>query len=173
MSSCQRAERETYLIPADFIGRVQIIFNQNGIPVKYQNGYGRDTIYTPKVGAPVKYEDGRRLYEIPENGILLTQFKDDYGIIDRRYFSVDNKGKRLQLEVYQLDHSKLDSTTWVVKNKNRKGIFGDGTSGSYGNANIAYQEFFVSSYNMLDSIMAKENGDKFEERLHKLTGSDF
>ena len=169
-NSCQRAERETYLIPSDFTGRVQIIFNQNGIPVKYQNEYGRDTTYTPKVGAPIKYENGRRLYEIPENGILLTQFKDNYGFINRTYFSVDKKGNRLPLEVYELDHYKRDSTRWVVKDKNKKGIFGDGTSGSYGNMNVAFQDFIVSSANTLDSFYKKEYKDKFMINLNKAAG---
>ena len=88
ISSCQRAEPETYLIPSEFKGKVQIIFNQNAIPVKYKNEYGRDTIYTPQLGNPIKYESGRRVYEIPSNGILLTQFKNNDGFIDRKYFLI-------------------------------------------------------------------------------------
>ena len=64
VSSCyQRAEPETYLIPSNFTGEVNILFNQNGVPTKYKNEYGQDTIYTPKIGNPMKYENGRRVYE--------------------------------------------------------------------------------------------------------------
>ena len=65
-------EPETYLIPKGFTGRVNVIFNQ-------------------KNGAAIKYENGRRIYEIPSNGILLTQIKDEYGIINHQYYYVDSR----------------------------------------------------------------------------------
>ena len=56
MLSCNNPESETYLIPQGFTGRVNVIFSR-------------------KDGAPTKYENNRRVYEIPANGVLLTQFK--------------------------------------------------------------------------------------------------
>ena len=50
---------------------------------------------------------------------------------------------------------KRDSTRWIVNDKSKKGIFGDGTSGSYGNEHIFFQDFIVSSYNSLDSFYPK------------------
>ena len=62
-SSCiQRADPEKHLIPKGFAGPVIIIYDQ-------------------KDGNPEKYNDGFRIYEIPENGILRTQFKHPSGWI--------------------------------------------------------------------------------------------
>ena len=95
ITSCyQKAEPETYLIPSFYTGKVNILFNQTSIPVKYTNEYNKDTIYTSQIGAPIKYENVRRIYEIPYTGILLTQFKENDGFIDRQYYSVDSEGKR-------------------------------------------------------------------------------
>lgn len=169
--SCnQKAEPETYLIPSDFNGEVNILFNQNGIPVKYKNEYGRDTIYTPKLGNPIKYENGRRIYEIPANGILLTQFKDTYGFIDKKYFSVNNNGERMPMKVFDYEYNKDGTIKWVVNNKNEKGIFGDGTTGSYGNINIAFEDFIVCSYCELDSFYTNEYRINFDGNIEKITG---
>ncbi len=171
LSSCnQKAEPETYLIPSEFKGEVNILFNQDGVPVKYKNEYGRDTVYTPEIGEKTKYENGRRLYEIPSSGILLTQFKTNDGFIDRKYYSVDSTGRRMALEVFKFEHFKKDSAGYVVNDKNQKGIFGDGTSGSYGNMNIAFQDFTVCSYNELDSFSTKGYRKNFDSKIEKITG---
>ncbi|MBN8687574.1 MAG: hypothetical protein J0M10_11155 [Chitinophagales bacterium] len=170
LCSCnQKPEPETYLIPSDFIGKVNILFNQNGTPVKYKNVNGQEVIHTPQIGEPVKYENGRRVYEIPASGILLTQFKDEYGFVDRKYYSVDATGKRTELEVFKFEHFKKDSAGYVVKNNIQKGVFGDGTSVSYGNMNLKAQDFYVSAYNQLDSFFTKEYLKNFNEKVERIT----
>jgi hypothetical protein len=63
LSSCiQRADSERHIIPKGFAGLEIIIYDQ-------------------KDGSPAKYNDGFRVYEIPENGILKTQFKHQSGYI--------------------------------------------------------------------------------------------
>jgi hypothetical protein len=171
LSSCyQKAEPETYLIPSNYTGEVNILFNQNGVTEKYKNEYGRDTVFVPELGAPVKYENGRRLYKISTDGILLTQFKENDGFIDRQYYSVENNGKRTPLEIFKFEHFKQDSAGYVVSDPNKKGIFGDGTSGSYGNMHIFFQDFTVGSYNQLDSFNAKEYRKHFDDKIEKITG---
>lgn len=171
LSSCnQKPEPEIYLIPADFTGNVNILFNQNGTPVKYKDVNGHEAIYTPQTGQPVKYEDGKRVYEIPADGILLTQFKPEFGIVDRKYYSVDSARKRTELEVFKFEHFKKDSAGYVVKNKDQKGIFGDGTSMSYGNMNIKAQDFTVSTFSQLDSFSTKEYLKNFNEKIERITG---
>ena len=171
LSSCgQKAEPETYLIPSNYTGEVNILFNQTGVPIKYKNEYGRDTMYIPKSGAPVKYENGRRLYEIPQDGILLTQFKENDGFIDRQYYSVGSNSKRTPLKVFKFEHFKQDSAGYIVDDPHEKGIFGDGTSGSYGNMNVFFQDFTVCSYNQLDSFNTKEYRRYFDDKIEKVTG---
>jgi hypothetical protein len=60
--SCTRkAEKEKFLIPKDYRGRVVVFFDQ-------------------KKGFKKEYIDKARIYRIPANGILLTQFSENPGI---------------------------------------------------------------------------------------------
>jgi hypothetical protein len=156
---------EIYLIPKGFTGKVNIIFNQNGIPKKYQTLTGKDTVYICEVGTPIKYEKGTRVYEIPSDGILLTQFSDEYGFTNRKYFYVDEQGKRYPLETYNYIHRDSGQIKYNVKDIQKIGIFGDGTTGSYGNENIKYQEFVVSNYQNLQIIFSKEKNHEFETKV--------
>ncbi len=61
--SCNKSESEIVIINENYIGRVIVIFNQED-------------------GEPVNYYDNKRVYVIPENGILKTQFSDNNGIGD-------------------------------------------------------------------------------------------
>jgi hypothetical protein len=148
-------EPETYLIPKGFRGRVSIIFNQ-------------------KDGAPIRYENGRRIYEIPSNGILLTQFKDEYGIINHEYYYVDSFGSRYGLPIYQDEHKNDGTITPVVKNMNEIGIFLDGTTGVYGNTDdirsVKWQEFIVTNYTSYNRL---EPLDSFENRVKKIINYEY
>lgn len=168
LGSCQKAEPEIFLIPENFTGKVQIIYNQNGIPIKYKNEYGKDTIYTPKIGKPIKYEKNARVYEIPENGILLTQFPNNDGIINQKYFIVNKNGERKFIEV-------IDKQDYQKSNidKNKIGIFGYAVSGVYGNQNIPYQEFIVSTYNEVDNFYTQKYEDALYEKVRKEIGVDY
>ncbi len=156
LSSCsQKAEPETYLIPASYAGKVNILLNE-------------------KNGVAKKYEGGRRVYEIPADGILVSQFKVNDGFIDREYYSVDAKGKRTRLEVFKYKHREDGSIEWIVKDKKEKGVFNDGISGQYSSTAssraVSYQEFTVSNYATLDSFFTKQYQTSFDERLEKITG---
>ena len=58
--SCQNRESEIFILPENYNGYVLVIFNQ-------------------KDGEEPKYFEGKRLYIIPDNGILKTQFEAEYG----------------------------------------------------------------------------------------------
>jgi hypothetical protein len=155
MLGCQNPEPEDYLIPQGFTGRVNIIFNQ-------------------KNGVAPKYENARRVYEIPQDGILLTQFKDEYGLVNRRYYYVDSNGKKVPLKIYEYEYNKDGTTKWIIKNPGEVGIFSDGTTGQYGNEDdsksVKWQEFVVSSYSLLDSFYTVDYKKKFDDRIEKITG---
>jgi len=147
MIGCKNPEPETYLIPQGFTGRVNVIFSR-------------------KDGIPPKYENGRRVYEIPPSGILVTQFKDEYGFIDHQFYYIDSNGKRTPLKIYKYDYNKDGTVKWIVKDSTEIGIFSDGTTGQYGNPPNAvwWQEFVVASYNGLDTL---EPLNSFEDRVRK------
>jgi hypothetical protein len=131
--SCNYPEPESYLIPYKYVGKVNVIFNQ-------------------KLGNPPLYENGRRLYKIPSNGILLTGFKDEEGFVDHKYYYVDTNGNKKPLKIFRYDYNKDGTVKWIINDSNEIGIFGDGTNGVYGNSKYRYQEFKVSSFRFLDSI---------------------
>jgi len=90
--SCQFAEKEKYLISANYIGNKYIFSNlKNGTPRQYD-------------------EKGSRIYSIPESGILITQFKETYGIINKVFFYKAKDGKQIELKgiPFQDDKTSLD-----------------------------------------------------------------
>lgn len=63
-------EQEVLVVPKNFKGYVLVIFNQ-------------------KNGQPIRYMGKKRVYEIPANGMLKTQFKVNNGWRDLREYYVD------------------------------------------------------------------------------------
>ncbi len=103
VSYISRPEPESFLIPDDFEGKFIVI-------------YGEECGKNPIV------EDGRRIMEIPSNGVLVVQSEFEAGIIDHKYYFVDNQGNRLEVKKHE---NYSDGTT------NIPGV-GLGGSGSMG-----------------------------------------
>jgi hypothetical protein len=147
---CKQPEPETYLLPYGFTGKVNVIFNQSN-------------------GAPVRYERGRRIYEIPPNGILLTQFKDEEGVVNHEYYYIDSTGKRTQLEIFSDDEKD--------KIKDTIGVFRDGTVGVYGNSDdpksLSYQEFYITNGNNFEMYFTHQYQKEFDDKVRLVTGYDF
>lgn len=70
VASCLYNDDEVFIVPKYFTGYIIVIYNQEH-------------------GAPKEYNDGRRLYEIPYNGILKTQFPSYSGLTRMPEFYVD------------------------------------------------------------------------------------
>ncbi len=72
---------------------------------------------------------------------------------------------------------KIGTVRWLVDDTTRKGIFLDGTSGQYGSDGdaraVQFDEFVVSSKEMLDSFFKKEYLRAFDDRIEKVTGLRF
>src|SRR4051812_14822930 len=105
LAGCQNPEPADFLIPKGYTGRVAVVFEQ-------------------KQGEKPKYLNGRRIYDIPANGILLTQFKAEFGFIDYRYFLIDSNGRQTALSIYQYEHNKDGTVKYLVQEKEKPGIFG-------------------------------------------------
>jgi hypothetical protein len=73
-----KAEPETFLIPQNFRGKIVIFYEE-------------------KCGQEPVYEHGRRIYKLPENGILITNFKKTRGILDQEFYFVDETGNRIPI----------------------------------------------------------------------------
>jgi len=76
---------ETFLIPEDFKGVVYII-------------------YDDQIGEPKEFEGFRRVYRIPETGVLFTNFKQTQGIHNRKFYYVSKTGKRNELGILDYRH---------------------------------------------------------------------
>lgn len=75
------AQPETFLIPEDFKGVVYVIYDE-------------------RIGEPKEFEGLRRVYKIPETGVLFTKFKQTQGIHNRKFYYVDKKGARKELGIF-------------------------------------------------------------------------
>jgi hypothetical protein len=85
----KRESRDTFLIAKGYRGKVHILFNQPD-------------------GAPEKWEDNRRIFEIPSDGFLATQAKCEWGRLDIRCFTVDSDAKRQSLRWISTKDSSPD-----------------------------------------------------------------
>lgn len=89
LAGCNRAEPETFLVPDGFTGHILIV-------------QGRAE------GAPAVVEDGRRVYMIPADGVLITQATENTGTVDERFFYLRPDGTRR--EVTEREFSTLPDT---------------------------------------------------------------
>ena len=89
INSCaQQGEDSIRLIPEGYQGVVLIIFNQED-------------------GEPKEYQDGKRIYRIPENGILKSQFEPNYGIQKHQYFYVNSEGEKTEIPFVLVNNKEV------------------------------------------------------------------
>lgn len=99
----QKSEPRIYLIPEGYVGAFYIVFN---IPS----------------GEPQTYEDGARVYDIPEDGVLLMQSDSDPGLIhtdDIEFFYESDDGTRDRIEgrwttsVHDTPENRADDQVYI------------------------------------------------------------
>jgi len=93
-----KASDDVFTIPANYKGTIAVI-------------YGQDN------GGEKEYENGKRLYRIPKNGVLKTQFelKGETANFGDYYYLTD-KGQRIRIESFPYDQPFPDSTKIYVHN---------------------------------------------------------
>ncbi|WP_342548990.1 hypothetical protein NST69_08385 [Paenibacillus sp. FSL P2-0089] len=88
LASCSsnKSNLNTYLIPNNYVGWVQIIYNQEGFTA-------------------IKQANGRNIFTIPESGVLKTSTPDvEYGISFEEFYYYDEQNKQQKLDVDQMIH---------------------------------------------------------------------
>ncbi|GAA5031385.1 hypothetical protein GCM10011506_20900 [Marivirga lumbricoides] len=150
-SCVEDGEDSIRLIPKGYEGPVLIIFNQSE-------------------GEPKEYENGKRIYRVPESGVLKTQFESNYGLQKHQFFYVDSLGNREEIPfiiVQEQDSlSKVNDRTKVY-------AFGEGAIGNtkkYGsNEELLYEtppaKIFVIN-NLVDVEEALRKKGWFLNKLH-------
>ena len=145
-------EPETFLIPSDFRGRVNILYNQ-------------------KCGNEVEFENGRRIYRIPNDGILFTKFEKPSGLINHKYYLINENGT--QTELTKMDVRNYNEDYTITKNPNEPprdtlGIFSWGSLGTMTGPGyrdgISFQSFSVSTYDSLNN----SNGRKYIDFTNRI-----
>ncbi len=96
ITSCTTTENTVTLIPEGYTGTIKIWFNQQD-------------------GTEENYEGEKRVYEIPENGILKTRFEPQFGYHYPEYYYIDKDGNRTEIkQILELRQEVLDT---IDKNK--------------------------------------------------------
>jgi hypothetical protein len=129
---------ETFLIPSDFRGQFRVVYGE-------------------KCGINPPIENGRRILQIPNDGILIIRPEFEYGWIDHEYDFVDKNGKRI----------KIQSTSDTIKNKslpniifagngNVPGKMPDGSFSSESPLTYEYVDFVVTYKDIIYNESTKE-----------------
>lgn len=122
ITSCaQEAEDTIRLIPEGYKGAVLIIFNQ-------------------KDGIPKEYENGKRIYRIPENGVLKTQFEPNYGVQNHQFFYVDKEGDRTEIPFVMVQNNEVLSE---VKDNEKVYAYFENTIGEGFGVNANNEEYSI------------------------------
>lgn len=95
-----KASEDVFIIPENFKGTIAIVYGQ-------ENGNEKE------------FENGKRLYRIPKNGILKTQFelKGETANFGEYYFETD-EDKRIRIKSFPYDQPFPDSKKIYVHNWN-------------------------------------------------------
>ena len=79
--SCNAGDKEAIIVPKDFKGYIVIIYSQ-------------------KTGFPSQYDNGKRIYKIPRDGIYKTQLASNNGLRDLPDFYYEKITPERQLPSY-------------------------------------------------------------------------
>jgi hypothetical protein len=140
----EKGEDEIYLVPEGYQGAVFILFDQAD-------------------GVKKKYEDGKRVYEIPENGILKTKFSINKGWHQLPVCFYLNKQNRIPVKYYQFGEEVRGGDT-IQACCASAGVYYKDNS----NEGVNYDVFFIGTERTIDSAyearikmdLSKHLGDK-------------
>lgn len=141
---------ETYLIPQDFHGKFRVIYGE-------------------QCGIEPKEEDGRRVLEIPSNGILIIKPKFEAGTVDHEYYLVDKNGHKTKVPMLfdYNDSKKIKFGVFLDGTGSIAGQIPDGTSSSESPLAIHISDFYV-----LNGDTTQKEDYKFESRFDSLTSAN-
>ena len=150
-----RPEPELFLIPGGYRGEVYIVFNK-------------------EKGEPAQYEGKRRVFRIPGNGILFTQFRQESGLSDQEYYYMGDNGRRKKLG--QLYPADLPEEGTYKKNeyepsRDSVAVF-EGSAGSWNRSGepdpIKYFSFFVGSYHDRKTFNEEDRSGAIDSLLRRM-----
>lgn len=132
---------ETFLIPENFRGQITLIYNE-------------------PCGQAIPKVDGRLIYKIPDNGVMILKNEFETGIIDQEYYFVDDNENKIG-KVPKLIQQDFNEDYSLEKNKNelprnKIGLFLLGTGRGSTSKNENYS-FHIMAVNSWDSLRVQQN----------------
>jgi hypothetical protein len=138
----KRMTPEIFLIPNDFRGTITLIYNE-------------------PCGQTIPKVDGRLIYKIPDNGVMILKNVFETGIIDQEYYFVDDNWNKIE-KIPILIQQDYNEKYTLEKNKNepprnKVGLFllGTGSGSTFMNYNFRFHMMAVDSW---DSFRVQYNG---------------
>ena len=114
-------------------------------------------LYDQKNGEPVRYEQGKRLYEIPPNGILKTQFSLNTGWHSPGKYYYKENGKLIEIP-YAFDDRDIEAKK-AIESKVHVCCPSSGQAGKDPNdAPVVFGQFYVGTNEEIHE--ASEKGEK-------------
>jgi hypothetical protein len=132
---------ETYLISSTIEKRFRVIYNE-------------------KCGIEPKKENGRRIIEIPDNGILIIKSKFESGWINHEYFLIDSTGNKIKVGNENFIQDKTTYQTNV--SLTGSGVMSGGSLDK--SSDIHYSDFIINKDTTTERDDFKES-----ERFDSLT----
>ncbi|MDM7922266.1 MAG: hypothetical protein QUS14_08185 [Pyrinomonadaceae bacterium] len=87
------AEGEDFVVPAAYQGEIVVFYNE-------------------PCGTPVHYERGRRIYEIPNEGVLITQGLKNEGYHDRKFYIRQSDGILDEIPIFGRQDFETEKKEW-------------------------------------------------------------
>ena len=122
-------------------------------------------IYEESCGETIPKANGRLIYKVPYNGVLIIKNKFETGTIDHEYYFVDNDWNKIEkIPLFIQQDFNEDYTLEKNKNeppRNKVGMFllGTGSGSTFKNNDYKFHMMAVNSW---DSIRAQNNNGIFK-----------
>jgi len=126
---CNMKENEVYILPDNYIGYVIIIFGQ-------------------EEGSEKKYFNGKRIYDIPDSGILKTKFDANYGSSDFPEYYYNNTLIPFKIDWEDFSETEINATLPTVGKYYRD-------NGS--EKPVEYAKFFVGTKSQIEVAVKDAN----------------
>jgi len=137
----KRMTPETFLVPEKFRGQITLIYNES-------------------CGQTVPVVNGRLVYRITENGVMILKNEFETGLINQEYYFVNERWERIK-RIEPLIQQDFNEDYTLEKNKNepprdKVGMFLLGTGGgsTVKNDNYVFHTMVVNSW---DSLRVEDN----------------
>lgn len=132
--NCKRGEEEIYIIPENFVGQILVIYNQ-------------------KDGIKPSYNNGKRVYYIPSNGVLKTQFGENSGWSNfpECYIGNIDNGEKIEVVAYGDNFPNNEKVACC---------FTSGSVKQTDNIVIKYFKFFIGIEEQIDKAFEESKKTK-------------